>query len=98
MKKFLSVLIVVVIFFFGIIGVLAGIPHVHGSDSNHSHHKSCPLYQFNLLNPNGSNAVFEIAVFLLFIFSVLNYGRNNFLSLDQFSIKYFSSRAPPVIL
>jgi hypothetical protein len=98
MRKFLSILSIVLILSFSLIGALSGIPHAHGHDLDHSHHASCPLHQFNLANPSGNFSIFEIAVFLLLILFLLACLRNNPLSSDYFSIKFFSSRAPPAVI
>jgi len=98
MKKFLSILAIAFIVSFSILGALSSIPHAHGHDLDHSRHESCPLYQFNLANPSGNFSIFEVSIFLLLIFFLLAYLRSNPVSSNYFSIKSFSSRAPPAVL
>lgn len=96
MRKSLSALIIVTIFALSIIGALSGISHTHGGKTDHAPHKACPICQFNQLNPNGNSAIFGIIVFLVYIFCIINYYSDNFNLSNKPSIKFFSSRAPPL--
>ena len=94
MKKKLSLLLVASILFFGVVGALAVVPHVHGKDFNHSQHETCPVYQFGIGHVHAD--VFHVAVvaaFFLFCFLV---------EIQKSSPVFFSRslahpRAPPVV-
>ena len=66
MRKALSVVVVSSVLFFGVVGALAVIPHVHGKDFNHSQHETCPVYQFGISNVHAdvSHVSVIIALFL----------------------------------
>ena len=68
MKKALSVLTILAIICLGVLGALAVLPHAHGNDLNHSHHKDCPVYQFGLDNVHADIVTIN-AVIALFLFS-----------------------------
>ena len=66
----LVVLTVLGVLCLGILGALAVIPHAHGNDLNHSHHKDCPVYQFGLGHTVADVSVINAIVALL-LFSYL---------------------------
>lgn len=70
MKKLLTLLTIAAIICLGVLGALAVVPHTHGNDLNHSHHKDCPIYQFGLGNVHADITAVN-AVIALFLFSYL---------------------------
>ena len=69
-KKLLSVQTILGIVCLGVLGALAVIPHTHGNDLNHSHHKDCPVYQFGLGHTAADSSVVNVII-ALFLFSYL---------------------------
>ena len=94
MKKTLSLAIVLSVLFFGIVGALAVIPHVHGKDFNHSQHETCPVYQFGVSNVHAdiSCAAVIIALFLFCFLIEIKKSLPVF-----FSHSSAHSRAPPAV-
>ena len=70
MKKLLTLLTILAIVCLGVVGALAVVPHAHGNDLNHSHHKDCPVYQFGLGHTVADISVIN-AIVALFLFSYL---------------------------
>lgn len=48
MKKFLAGLAVAAVLVSAFLAGLSILPHAHGDDADHSHHKACPVYQKSL--------------------------------------------------
>ena len=93
-KKALSLVVILSVLFFGVVGALSVIPHVHGKDFNHSQHETCPVYQFGVSNVHAdvSHSV-VIIVFFLFCFLI----EIQKISAVVFSRSFARLRAPPVV-
>ena len=94
MKKFLAVLAVLAIACVSVTGALAVIPHAHGSDFDHSQHKTCPVHQVGL---SGVQAAFVQALIFFFTLAACSLV---FIS-KAFNEHFFSStlflRGPPAL-
>ena len=94
MKKTLSLIVVLSVLFFGVVGALSVIPHVHGKDFNHSQHETCPIYQFGISNVHSD--VFHVDIIVaLFLFCFLIEIQKS--SAVIFSRSFAHLRAPPVV-
>ena len=94
MKKKLSLLLVLSVLFFGVVGALSVVPHVHSKDFNHSQHETCPVYQFGIGNVH-ADVSHVAAIIVLFIFCFL-------IEIQKSLPVFFSrssahSRAPPAV-
>ena len=94
MRKKLSLFLVISVLFFGVVGALSVVPHVHGKDFNHSQHQACPVYQFGISNVHAdvSYVVVIVALFLLCFLTELPKS-----SAVVFSRSFAHLRAPPVV-
>ena len=94
MKKILSVFVVSSVLFLGIIGALSVVPHVHGKDSNHSQHETCPVHQFGVSNVHVDIFHTSIVVALFLLCLLIEIQRS---SVVVFSRSFAYLRAPPVV-
>ncbi len=92
MKKVLSVLLIGCVVILALMGVLTVFPHMHGSDTDHSSHKTCPVYQLGLHSVD--MMVFAV-VGLSIIFFVEFLRQKKGLLSHHFCFTHLSSRAPP---
>ncbi len=93
MKKVLSVLLIGCVVILALMGALTVFPHMHGSDTDHSSHKTCPVYQLGLHSVDMMVfAVVGLAV--IFLFKFFRQKKEAF-SYNP-SIIYLSPRAPPL--
>jgi hypothetical protein len=93
-KKFLALLIILLIFAFGAVGALSVVPHAHGNDFDHSQHSSCPIYQFSVHGFNAITSLFRAIVILLATFYI-PFNKMSFSPIVYHPI--ILSRAPPAI-
>lgn len=95
MKKFLAGLVICSVVVLGIIGALAVIPHVHGNDTDHSQHETCPIHQFNLIHTGATVATVFTLIFI-FLAAYLEIVKKSFV---YTSVHLFASlRAPPALV
>ena len=92
MKKVLSVLLIAAVIILAFMGALAVIPHVHGSDTDHSSHKICPVYQVSLYSLD-MTVFAAVSLFLIFLIQFFKAKKNLFGY--YFFYTTLSSRAPP---
>ena len=95
MKKKLSLLLVTSILFFGVVGALAVIPHVHGKDFNHSHHETCPVYQFGIGNVHADVSQADVIVAFLLLCFLIEIQKS---SAVVFLRSFAHLRAPPAVI
>jgi hypothetical protein len=92
MKKFLAGFVLCSVVVLGIIGALAVIPHVHGNDTDHSQHETCPVHQFNLIHTGATVAAVFVLTFI-FLAACLEIVKKSFIYI---SVRSFALlRAPP---
>jgi len=92
MKKVLSVCLIACVMILALMGALTALPHVHGSDTNHSTHQTCPVYQLSLHSVD-MMAFATMSLFLVFHFEFIRQKKS--LSSYRFCFTSLSSRAPP---
>lgn len=95
MKKILAGLVIGSVVVLGIIGALAVIPHVHGNDTGHSQHETCPVHQFNLIH-TGATVTAIFALTFIFLAAYLEIVKKSFTYTAVRSFAFL--RAPPALI
>ena len=94
MKKTLSLVVVLSVLFFGVVGALSVIPHVHGKDFNHSQHETCPVYQFGVSNVHADVSHVAVIITLFLFCFLIEIHKSLTIALSR---SFAHLRAPPVV-
>ena len=94
MKKFFYSLAIVPVFTLCLLSALTVVPHVHGNDTDHSRHESCPIHQVSMAH---NDAAIAAAVSLIFCVLILWLVSAHPQCSGSFETLFASLRAPPAI-
>ena len=93
MRKCLSLFVIIAVVALGLVGALALVPHSHGTDTDHSRHQTCPIYQFSLAHIGVHTLSLEViaALFVSCFFIAVRKVKTY-----DFDLFFLSLRAPPL--